>query len=521
MARARSDTPAGNGELLSEPQYGEWATLARANAAAAASWDFELCGVPIEEARAEARRECLELAAGFSARLGVPVAKVGDVPELVVVTGHQPEIYHPGIWVKDFLLQRLADETGAAAIDLVVDSDGFDSVGVHSPCLSPEVRVCRSYLAVGTADGCFARSAVPPVADIELFRVSGAQQLATLPSPSIGRHFDRFCALLTEAAADAGDLGELVTFARRRYEAEAGTDYHELPVTSMAGSRSFARFVAHIALDAMRFAEVYNGALAAYRARTGTRTAAQPFPDLRVEGDLVELPLWHLDSGRTTVWVRTGERPGIIVDGETLVTLDDCDSAADTLARSSLKPAPKALLLTLFARTLVADLFIHGIGGGRYDRVTDDVMRGFFGIEPPGFAVASLTMYLPLGAPVVDERDIEEASAAIHRLAHNPDTVLDSVEFDSVEERARATALAAEKASLVAAIADPDADRKALGARIRAVNEELVAMLDSYRRQLTDELDRLKQLHEAVAVLTDRTYPFCFWSPSEIADKAR
>jgi hypothetical protein len=480
-----------------------------------------VCGVPVALARAEARRECLERAEAFSARLGVPVAPVSGEPDLVVMTGHQPELYHPGIWVKDFLLQRLADETGAAAVDLVVDSDGFDTLGVRSPCLRPEVGVCSTYLAVGTADGCFACAPVPSASEIREFHEAGAEQLATLPSPSIGKHFDRFCALLADASEDAHDLAELVTFARRRYEAEAGTGYLELPVTSMAGSRSFARFVAHIARDARRFADVYNAALASYRARTGVRSAAQPFPDLRVDGDLVELPLWHLGEGRTTVWVRAVEHPEVVVGHETLAVLDACDTAADVLAASALRPAPKALLLTLFARTMLADLFIHGIGGGRYDRVTDDVIRGFLRVEPPAYAVASLTMYLPLGAPVVDERDIEEAAAAIHRLTHNPDTALDSVEFDSPQERDRATALAAEKASLVAAIAAPDADRKELGASIRAVNEELAGMLESYRRELTDELERLTQLHEAVGILTDRTYSFCFWSPGEIADKVR
>ena len=29
------------------------------------------------------------------------------------------------------------------------------------------------------------------------------------------------------------------------------------------------------------------------------------------------------------------------------------------------------------------------------------------------------------------------------------------------------------------------------------------------------------QLREASGVLTDRTYPFCLWSPSEVADKVR
>ena len=51
-----------------------------------------------------------------------------------MATGHQPELYHPGVWIKDFLLQRLAEETGATALDVVVDSDGFETVAVTSPC---------------------------------------------------------------------------------------------------------------------------------------------------------------------------------------------------------------------------------------------------------------------------------------------------------------------------------------------------------------------------------------------------
>src|SRR5659263_236536 len=111
MARAKATIPAGHGELLMQPEYGEWAGLARATASAAAGWEFDVCGVPARELRSEARREAVERARAFSARMGVPLADVADAPELIVVTGHQPEFYHPGIWIKDFLLQRLAEET--------------------------------------------------------------------------------------------------------------------------------------------------------------------------------------------------------------------------------------------------------------------------------------------------------------------------------------------------------------------------------------------------------------------------
>ncbi len=521
MARSRTTIPTGHGQVLAEPAYEQWAALLQDNVTRSRGWTFELCGEPVSAVRAQARAEALERAREFSARLGVPV-RDASTQDILVVTGHQPEIYHPGIWIKDFLLQRLSEDTGAAAIDVVVDSDSFDTVEVHSPCLRPDVRVCRAFLAVGTADGCYACTPVPPPGTIRMFCAAAAEHLATLPAPAIGHHFARFCADLEAAAADAHDLGELLTMARRRFEAPAGTDYLELPVTSMARSRAFATLVAHMALHADEFAHVYNGALADYRDRTGVRTPAQPFPDLRCEEGLIELPLWHLrDGGRTTVWARTGAAPALVADGDVLCELGECGEAVETIMGSPLVPAPKALTLTMFTRLLVADFFIHGVGGGKYDQVTDDVFRRFFGIEPPAYAVASMTVYLPLGAHVVRDEEIERAAMTLNRLKHNPDQMLDEVDFETPEERARAAGLAQEKSHLVEEIRATDADRKTIGRKIRDVNDELAAMLAPIERQLQDELAQLRQLREASEVLTDRTYPYCFWSPQEIADKAR
>jgi hypothetical protein len=152
---------------------------------------------------------------------------------------------------------------------------------------------------------------------------------------------------------------------------------------------------------------------------------------------------------------------------------------------------------------------------------TDEVIRQYFGVEPPAFGVASMTMYLPLGAHVVTDSEVDAAAQALNRLKHNPDQVLDQVEFDSAVERTEALGLAAEKARLVAEIAARDADKKVLGKEIREVNDRLVILLGPYQRQLQEGLDELLQMRAAAEILTDRTYPFCFWSPSEVADKAR
>jgi hypothetical protein len=513
--------PAGHGEVVTRPEYEKWAALAREGARAAATWDVEICGVPVAELRALARREALSAAGAFSSRIGVPVRRAEGEPDLVVMAGHQPTLYHPGIWIKDFLLQRLGDETGAAAIDVVVDSDSFDAVEVHFPCLRPEVGVCRSYLAIGTADGCYACTPVPSLEDVERFCEAAEERLATLPAPAIGHHFARFCDCLRAALPGAANMAELVTFARRRFEATAGTDYLELPVTLMAGSWAFAAFVAHLALDARAFADAYNSALIDYRERTGTRNAAQPFPDLETDGDLVELPLWLVGDGRRTVWARTGERPALVADGEVLCELGDAAKAPGRVLEAKLSLAPKALALTAYARLLVTDLFIHGVGGGRYDQVTDDVLRRYFGVTPTPFVVASMTMYLPLGARVVTDEEMEGATMALNRLRQNPDQMLAEVEFDSAEDHIEATALAGEKERLVGEIAAPGADKKALGGRIREVNARLAVLLAPVERDLESDLDELRRMRQASEILTDRTYPFCFWSPEEIADKAR
>lgn len=520
--RVRRPTPAGHGELLVEPPFERWQLLAEENRAAGRTWDVEIAGIPLAALRAEARRETLAEAAAYSRRLGVPVDDLHEGSGLVAVTGHQPELYHPGVWVKCFLLQRFAEETGAAAIDIVVDSDTFERVELTTPCLKQGVDRCGAVLAEGGPDQCYSCAPVPSPADVDAFRSAGLAALATLPAPALPRHFGLFTDAVAESLADAENLADVMTIARRRYEASAGTRYLELPVTRQARTSAFLRLVTHLALDAARFAQVHNVELASYRERTGTRSAAQPFPDLRIDGDLVELPLWWVAGGRRqAVWARVSS-PAIVVGGE--VVADLSVSAEEThaiLLDAALPLAPKALTLTLFQRLFVADLFIHGVGGGRYDQATDAVMASYLGIEPPHFVVASLTLYLPLGGHVVSDEEIAAAEQRLNRLTHNPDQLLGEIEFDSVDERIRATALAGEKCELVMAIADVGADKKAIGQRIRAVNEELAALMAPLAVLATSELEDLRAQRDASAVLTDRTYPYCLWDPREVADKAR
>lgn len=525
MVHAKPALPAGHGEILTLPAFELWAGMARANHDAASGWAFEVAGRRATEFRALARAEVLDAASAFSAKLGVDVAEAGSSDELIVATGHQPELYHPGVWIKDFLLQNLADRTGATAFDLVVDTDGFDALTVSSPCMTPGVQRCRQYLAVGGPDAYYAGSPVPGSAALSDFCSAADAMLSSLSAPAVRHHFSAFCQQLQGAAEVADNLAELVTIARRRYEASAGTDYLELPMTHLARTESFRLFVADLVLNAERFAAAYNAELDEYRSANKVRSVVQPFPDLGSVAGRIELPLWVFrDGARTTAWSEpaAGGTTRLVSDeGDLLAELpSDGDGAVAALRASGVAVAPKALALTLFARLFTCDLFIHGVGGGRYDRVTDGVCRRYYHVEPPTFAVASITMYLPLGARIVTEDEVSSAKERINRLAHNPDALLGEVEFDSPQEQSRAAALAAEKSSLVVAIGQFDADKKTIGRRIREVNAELAELLSPLRAGMEAELASLQVQLEASEILTDRTYPFCFWSPQEVADKA-
>lgn len=524
MVRVRPDMPAGHGEVVAVPPVAEWPALMARNAELRATWEFEVAGDRAAALVALARDDMRLSAVAFSQRLGIAVAAPGGPDQPIVMTGHQPELYHPGVWVKDFLVQRLTRETGALGIDIVVDTDAFDTLRIEAPCMQPDVQRCREYLALGGPETCYACSPTLSGPDVDEFSDSVLTMLRTLPAPSVSTHYEGFARALRSAADDAANLAELITFARRRYEASAGTDYLELPVTSMVRGRGFRLFAADILTRAREFAEAFDGELASYRTRAGVRNAAQPFPDLRRRDDLLEVPFWLVhEDRRESAWVRCDDTGVSLCDGEGSVLADlpaGAGEAADVIGGlQGVLLAPRAVTLTLFARMFLADLFIHGIGGARYDAVTDAVAARWYGVEPPPFVTASMTLYLPLGIHAVTDEEVAAAHDDVNRLKHNPDQMLSRIDFDDAAERRRAELLVDEKRSLVDAIAVPDADKKALGGRIRMVNEQLSALLEPLRAELEARQERLVAEQAAADILTDRTYPFCFWSPAEVADK--
>src|SRR5262249_59771978 len=83
-----------------------------------------------------------------------------------------------------------------------------------------------------------------------------------------------------------------------------------------------------------------------------------------------------------------------------------------TLPARRIRLRTRALTTTMFARLVLGDLFVHGIGGAKYDELGDEIDRAFFGFEPPAFLTLSMTLWLGPGVhPASPERlrGVEEA----------------------------------------------------------------------------------------------------------------
>jgi hypothetical protein len=78
----------------------------------------------------------------------------------------------------------------------------------------------------------------------------------------------------------------------------------------------------------------------------------------------------------------------------------------------------------MYARLVLSDLFIHGIGGAKYDELTDLIIRRFFGIEPPAYVTATATFRLPIERPNVSLEDVRTGVERIRELRYRPESFL-------------------------------------------------------------------------------------------------
>lgn len=373
-----------------------------------------LLGRPLPDLRRQAREETLAAARDYLTSAGEPVPDFPGGPWFL--GGHQPELFHPGVWFKNFLLQRLARQHGGTPLNLVVDNDVAKVASLRVPAGHRVVSVPFDQ----TIDAPFEER---PVHDEALFR-SLPERLAPLTKDW---PFRPWVNDVWSAMPAVPLLGERIVRARRTLERSMGCSPLEAPLSAVCRTSAFAWFACAVIGQLPRFVDDYNAAVHAYRKKHDLRSVHHPAPDLTRRDDALETPfwVWHANEPRRRRLFAARDAGGVTLLAGTkpLTRLDggpeQWAAAWPSLERQGLKVRTRALTTTLFTRLVLADLFVHGIGGGKYDEVTDDILRRHFDREPPPYLVATATLLLPF--PREQETSRSRTFASYERdLWYNP-----------------------------------------------------------------------------------------------------
>lgn len=497
---------------------------------------LEFCGKSLEIARRQARAEVVSKAVQYTQHYrDVAEEKFTQydsataTQQPIILSGHQPELFHAGVWFKNFLLSHLAQQSNGVAINFLVDNDLCRSSTIRVPARdavggfvaksvmfdSPRDSVPWEMRRLGSLD-CWQR--FPQAVRQEM--------LPELPDPLL----DGIWPDAIDSVRRTDRPGLAIAEARHRLEQRIGLETLEVPLSCLVSTRAFARFSIQLLSELPRFQEVYNSQLELYREAHRIRSHAHPVPALDEEYGWLEAPWWIYRPEaphRQRMWVRLMDDQLILSDRAGWQSVIegrlDCDNASSQwldLLADGICIRPRALLTTMYLRMMVSDLFIHGIGGGKYDQLTDAIVREFFEMELPPMAVATATLHLPLEeielqdsqANSIAEIDNSRQEKLKHlwQLKYHADQMLEHT------TSAEAQVLLARKQELLANI-PPRGEKWEWHREMTAVNRRLSEITAGQQSATKQQLESLAVQERHQRLLQSREFSFCLFPLELIA----
>lgn len=458
---------------MSAPTHGDGPTVEVRSAGEVRPPQGDLLGKPLHEWR----------------RLTAQELKLPD--GLLVGTGHQAELWHPGILSKFVWAHEQARRAGAGFMHLLVDTDTRDplafrapvrvEIGNSSAATSDHVLREVSHSFGGTGEPGMAACAYPARVP-SAFEIRAGEFALECVALGVQRTQQALAAHANAADGAAQEwaaLQDLVTDALRDAP-EGGAWLSDAPWTrtqQLLRTTLGAALLERALKDPDACAHAFN-----LGARTVSR-AARPLGTVEEQG--VEMPFWLLDDSGVRKRVGARALPALVKSGATLL--------------------PRAFLTSAIARAALCDRFVHGTGGGIYERATETFIGEWLGAQLPPFDMATATVLLPF--PTESSRAL--VTHAMRRRAwFDPNGAFGSTPHG--EERVTAHALSDHKRSLLTVINESPRRSPARKSAWRAMHAELMRTRATLAGQLA-ELARREESDRQHArdahIRADRTWP--------------
>ncbi len=475
--------------------------------------------------RSDARKELLEAARWYTVE-GLGLDCRVSLGEDIIATGHQAGWHHCGIWVKDLIVHKFAQAVGGGGMHVVIDHDICDTAIV---------------LPKRGRDGgwCFDRVELERKQEslpLECRSVPGPGGIETFIEAVIGAGAGRLCnEVWSECLATADNvtrrfdnIADVIAYMQSVLNAALGLDLLYLPVSKLAESTAFNYFVGSVIKNGSEFAAAYNRAITKRLDERAVRPGRTIRPlEVDRKTGVVELPFWLVlpDGGRTSLYVRRESNGKFGIGASSAEPagfhLDvGCGGLKEALRYAGCRLRPKAVCLTLFVRLFLADWFVHGVGGARYEYVSDYVLRNYYGIKGLGFGVATATATLPLsGRADGSGEKLAELKQQQRYLRHNPERFIEA----ALRNREPVKSLIEYKAGLVRKAKDrnlPAEARKSAWGSISQVNEELVRFAEGAVRGLDETVKQLEKQSLSNEVRDYREFFFGLFPREELCKMA-
>ena len=522
----RLRAPHEHGATLIDPPLNRCAETLAENRRLLSGLKIDVAGRSLRELSAQARTDLVSLAFEHTRRysnLGAAPPNVASAP--LLVAGHQPQLFHPGVWFKNFVLSSLGRAHSAIAVNVLVDNDTQRGAALRVPTGDVAHPRTESVAFDRAADEMpYEERALLDAATFESFGRRAASTIRPLVAqPLVETWWPRAVSAISETR----NLGRAFSQSRHQLERDWGLETLEVPLSTLCGTRAFRWFACHLLIESARLAEVYNEALAEYRRVHRIRSRSHPVPGLASDGEWREAPFWiwtREAPRRRRVFVRRSAAGLEVTDRAGLLlplvwpTSGDAERAVEQMgswAASGIRFRPRALMTTLYLRLVSSDLFLHGIGGAKYDQLTDALMRRFFGVEPPRFVTLTATAQLPIEHPRTTWDDVRTIKQRLRALRFHPERYLAAEIAESRDDETQLAAWIAEKLRWLE-LDPPRGQRLTRHRAIGALNESLQTHVEGLRARWTAELSIAESAARRHELLASREYSFCLFPADEL-----
>jgi len=367
-------TPKRHGEVFFQPAFSQWK----------------------EEALRNRERLVKQIVWGQSA---LKVREVFKLPtdQPLVMSGHQPVFFHPGLWAKCLAASTLAESISGTAIHKITDTALAPEHLHYVPEIEDNGKSRRKQIDFFATKDMKNQEKTIPYSNLPAPEFAALEKIFSdaqvYCSPVVRNCIRSWEPKLTKGLKKDATWYDFHLSTLRTLDEVCGTHRLFMQGSKVWASEPFTHFAASWLSNLAELTECYNGSLTAYRTKYDIKHELTPMPNLKFENWWFEIPFWGVTKyqQRHSLWAKKeGKHLLIRIKGGETYTLD-YDNLHGQLGTIAISLWPKAIPQTLFCRLYLCDFFIHGTGGAAYEEVGDMILNKVFNVKPPAFGVVSAT----------------------------------------------------------------------------------------------------------------------------------